>query len=242
MFTNHLSFFFTFLTCRRLKKNQLKAFSELDNNLEYHFYDFNDRTTSTSNPIRLQYLNRISDGEFNAYLSSNNGLDLANEDDIIREENLHDCLIAHPNTSRCSTTMGKLVTNNGKPSNDKAIFYNPKYERKSDCNCGGTLACNHVCNHHSNNNQTSLTNHLTGHFSTNHLPTARNGFNTFDQSDRCDLKFVNCNCTLVHKGDDTIGMSVIKDVKNKPPTGKQIDQTSSTKSRLNTYEIVDTKL
>lgn len=217
----------------------------MDNNLDYQFYDFND-SSLRSNQIRLQFLNKISDNEFSPYYfpTHNDGLDLANEGDIIREENLNDQFLKnqhhyqndsngtqHPKC--CSATaVGKIVSKNL----NEPIFYNPKYERKTQ------LQSINCCNHHHNNNQinsTSLTDHLSNHLSSQNLNKflTDNYSNLDPQSDctDCDLKFANCNCMKLNKINDQLLLK--KDVKTKPPTGKNFNNRNDLRN-----EIVDTKL
>ena len=218
----------------------MKPFSELDNNLEYHFYDhFNERNLDQTNSIRLQYLKRISDNEFNPYQSSN-GLDLVNENDIIREENnLHDQLMRHQqqNTSCCDSLSRKQLATAAK--NDKRIFYNPtklywnpKYERKPNND--------NICNHFNSqlNNQTNLTSLLANQLANNsNYLIDRSELLNYDDQTECDLKFSNSN--KINRMQDSMMMNLNK-LQNKPPTGKKLD-TSFNKSRLD-YAIVDTKL
>lgn len=198
----------------------------MENNLEFHFYDFNERNDKFgSNQIRLQYLNRLSENEFNPYhLSNINGIDLNDENVIIREENLDDQLMKHqyPENSNLNCSFDKLSTNS-KNLNEKPIFYNPKYEPKLHI-----YNEDNFCDHQFNNQKNYQKNRLSNY--SNQLA---------DQSTDCDLKFSNCHCTKLNRIDQNLTINLIdKGIKNKPPTGK-VDTFNKPRSN---YEIVDTKL
>lgn len=213
---------------------------------EYQFYDFSDRHLA-SNPIRLQYLNRIPENDLSDY--QHNGIDLADESDIIREEHLNDQLLAKQSGGSFGTQ--KLAA---KSSNEKLVFYNPKYERKShhydqfDKNFEKPDFA-HRLNGHSN-----LIARLTSHLANNPPPDQSYGSNHGSSYDPnyapnygqpmdgerlnlsgCDLKFLNCNCTKMNSVEDGLTANLLIS-KSKPPTGRAA---SSNKHRL---EIVDTKL
>lgn len=227
----------------------MKAFSELDNNLECHFYDFDDRNlgNNASNPIRLQYLNRLSDSELNERLNyyhmssiNNQGIDLANENQIINDENLHDQLAKHQNDGFYDDKMGKIgkLNNrsilNGKQMNDKRmVFYNPKYERRPEINDSESYC--EECDQLNNDANMQINSNYHSSKNNNNVSTNLDNFNQSECIDNCDLKFLNCNCT---SSDDKNSISHFKNVKNKPPTGSTF-----ARSRINNnLEIVDTKL
>lgn len=227
---------------------------------EYQFYDFSDRHLA-SNPIRLQYLNRISENDLSEY--QRNGIDLADESDIIREEHLNDQLLIKQSAGGCCRSFNtqKLAA---KSSNEKFVFYNPKYERKThhyeqfDSKNFEKPSFAHRLNGHSN-----LIAHLTNHIANNSPSdpnySQNNGQNygqNYNQnygpnygppmngdrldSSGCDLKFLNCNCTKMNSGEESATNPLNPLLsKTKPPTGRTAAASSSNKHRL---EIVDTKL
>lgn len=206
---------------------------------EYQFYDFSDRNLA-SNPIRLQYLSRIPESEFSDYQA--NGIDLANEGDIIREEHLNDQLLLKQHqcehTNGCGS-IGKLAN-----KNEKIVFYNPKYERKPHPHSDSHFEKPGFVAHRLSNGQSNLVGHLSNHYACDQanqiygLPLNRE--NEPLDSSSCDLKFLNCNCARMNGARDEESKPVQNHLlsKSKPPTGRAA---TGNKPLVN-YEIIDTKL
>ena len=165
-------------------------------------------------------------------------MDLAAESDIIREERLSDqLLLKQAGHDACCDSLGKLTASN-KSSNEKLVFYNPKYERKSHPYDDHFEAPGFVT-HRLHNGHSNLIAHLSSHLG--HPPPGPhygldNAYDRLEPSG-CDLKFLNCNCTKMSRVEESRLLPANPLLnKNKPPTGREA---SSNKPRL---EIVDTKL